>query len=155
MNDYLTLEELGQLKARGIIDEAEFERRKKLLARKLTREQTTAKSGVIYILLAFFLGCLGLHNFYVKRPIRGLIQILLFATSWLFLFLPLIILSLWLYLEIMFTNHDGNGNHFKSSSGMIWFLRLGLTIFIAYTFLNMQNAGELITSDLFIASNFL
>ncbi len=52
------LEDLLQLKARGIIDDAEFSARKKLLARRSLRaySQSKAKSGILYIFFAYFLG---------------------------------------------------------------------------------------------------
>lgn len=157
MNKPITLKDLSQLKARGIINEAEFERRKKLLYQQAMRRADrlrTAKSGVIYILLAAFLGALGLHNFYAKRPIRGFIQLILTLISWLFMFLPLLFVCLWIYLEIMFTSRDGRGQPFCGSPAVIWLLRLGLSIYLVFALLNLQNNGELIFSKEFLNGNF-
>mgnify|MGYP000032725084 FL=1 len=157
MNKPITLEDLSQLKARGIINEAEFERRKKLLYQQAMRradQLRTAKSGVVYILLAAFLGALGLHNFYARRPVRGFIQLFLSLISWLFMFLPLLFVCLWIYLEIMFTRRDGRGQPFRGSPAVIWLLRFGLTLYLAFALLNLQNSGELIFSEQFLNGNF-
>ena len=157
MDKTITLDDLSQLKARGIIDDAEFERRKKLLYRRTMRQTDDlrgSRNGIVFIFLAAFLGGLGLHNFYAKRPVRGFIQLFLLLTSWLYWFLPLIPLSVWIYLEIMFTGRDGSGKPFRGSRGIIWLLRFGLTIYIAYAFLNLSLNGQLIFSEEFMSGNF-
>lgn len=72
------------------------------------------KTRTVYILLALFLGLLGVHNFYAGRGIHGLVQLGVFFTS-----LPLMLvgvgfatmacLLLWVLLDIVTVKKDGNG----------------------------------------------
>ncbi len=128
----LSLKELQQLKARGVLDEKEFELRKKGLAlRTLRRERRSyyfGRSGIIYILLAAFLGAIGIHNFYAGRWKTALTQLLLGVFSSLFLYLPLIVTSLWSLSDIFFVNKDGKGLRFKGSQAVILGLRILVTL---------------------------
>ena len=66
------------------------------------------KSRVAYILLALFLGGLGIHNFYAGHGGRGIAQLLItLLTGWLLF--PLIFIGLWILIEIISTNTDGAG----------------------------------------------
>ncbi len=66
---------------------------------------TPAKSRVAYILLGFFLGFLGVHNFYAGYIGRGIAQLLIsLATCWLFL--PLIGVWIWALVEIFTVKKD-------------------------------------------------
>ncbi len=68
------------------------------------------KSRISYILLAFFFGGLGIHNFYAKRTGCGVTQLLLTVLSlgWL-----AIISGFWALIEIFVVDKDGNGVPFK------------------------------------------
>ena len=98
MPDLVSLETLEKLLAEGKISSAEFEEQKRILFRHSLRESgehKNPKSGIVYILLAFFLGTLGAHNLYAGFWKRGLLQLFLTLTASMFLFLPLMITSLW------------------------------------------------------------
>lgn len=64
----------------------------------------TAKSRFVAAALAFFLGTLGVHNFYLGYNGRGLIQLILgligYATAWIIIgFVLLVPLGLWVLVE--------------------------------------------------------
>ena len=63
-----------------------------------------AKSRLIYILLAIFFGLLGIHNFYAKYTITGIIQLILTCSG-----VGAAITALWIIFDILFTTKDGNG----------------------------------------------
>jgi len=82
----------------------------------------SSKSGLIALILAFFLGALGIHNFYLGRVFRGVFQLILFGIAsllmvfligWL-LYLPLLA---WVFLEFVFIllggARDGDGMKVK------------------------------------------
>jgi TM2 domain-containing membrane protein YozV len=70
------------------------------------------KSRFAYILLALFLGLLGIHNFYAGYVGRGLIQLL--ATLFLgwTIIIPTLIL-IWLLIEIVAITRDSEGIDFN------------------------------------------
>lgn len=71
------LETLHNLKEKGIISEEDFEKKKAELLNNQTTPPQGNTSQLAYVLLAFFLGALGIHNFYAGRWKRGLVQLLL------------------------------------------------------------------------------
>ncbi len=73
------------------------------------------KSAAIYLLLAFFFGFLGIHNFYAGYIWRGLIQLLMTLFAAVFLFIPLLIVGIWVFLEICFVGTDAQGIPFVPS----------------------------------------
>ena len=97
------------------------EQRKKEAFRKILRdkEQSSVK-GVIYIIFAFLLGALGVHNFYAKYWKRGIVQFLLTVSAPFLLFFPLIFTSMWAEAELLFQNRDKDGRLFKGSRRKIW-----------------------------------
>ena len=62
----LDAEKLKELQAKNIICEQEFVEQKHNLFNRIMRHENNpkAKNGIIYILLAWFVGTIGLHNFY-------------------------------------------------------------------------------------------
>lgn len=75
----------------------------------IQENEKPAKSRTIYILLAIFLGSLGIHNFYAGRNLWGIIQLLITLTSFLTLFLSLIPLYVWILVEIIIVTRDSDG----------------------------------------------
>ena len=67
----------------------------------LVQNKMPLKSRSTYILLGFFLGGLGIHNFYAGRVLFAIIQLIF---SWTLI--PIV----WAFFEIIFVKHDGNGN---------------------------------------------
>ena len=66
---------------------------------------TPAKSRVAYMLLGFFLGVLGVHNFYAGYVGRGIVQLLIsLATGWLLF--PLAGVWTWALIEIFTVKKD-------------------------------------------------
>ena len=135
MADMVSLETLDRLLAEGKISSAEYEEQKRILFRRTLREsgeRENPKSGIIYILLAFFLGTLGIHNFYAGFWKRGMLQLFLTLTASLFLFLPLIFTSLWALAELLFKRKSADGHVMSGSRKLIWSLRfLALVVFIS------------------------
>src|SRR5574344_1651087 len=78
-------------------------------------QKAIAKNGIIYILLAWVLGVSGIHNFYVYRPWKGGIQLFLSLTSWILMFIPLLVVAIWVLGEILFVNKDGRGIPFSGN----------------------------------------
>lgn len=138
----LDLDDLRQLKARGIINDTEFEDKKKALALQTLRREKHSyyfgKNGSIYILLAFVLGAIGIHNFYAGRWKTAFTQLLLGVFSPLFLYLPLIVTSLWALSDIFFVNKDGKGLKFSGSRTLVWCLRLLVTLMFAFAVYRTQ-----------------
>lgn len=67
------------------------------------------KLRVVYVLLGFFFGAIGLHNFYAGYQCRAVVQILISVLS----FGILAILSwIWAVVEIIMINEDGTGRPF-------------------------------------------
>ena len=96
-------------------------------------------NGIIYIILAFFLGCIGIHNFYVGYWKRGLSQLALFA-------------ALWATLEIFFVNRSANGCLLGGNRLVIWILRATSALVLAWaalssdmsiTALDLQSLAEI------------
>lgn len=66
------------------------------------------KNRGIYIVLALMLGLLGVHNFYAGRYGAGIAQLLItFFLFWLIL--PVLAVGLWVLIEVMTVNTDGDG----------------------------------------------
>lgn len=89
------------------------------------------KSGVIYVLLAFFTCVIGLHNFYAGYYKKGIVQLVLTLVSPLFMFVPLLVVALWGMGEMLFVNKSANGVAFSGNFWVIWSLRaVGIIILI-------------------------
>lgn len=131
MNDPVNLEKLVELRDKGVIDEAAFEEQKRTIFAKAMREtgeHGNPKSGVVYILLAWFLGTIGIHNFYAGYVVRGTVQLMLTLFSPMFLFIPLIITALWAFVELLFQNKSRGGRRFGGNRMIIRLLRLASVI---------------------------
>lgn len=127
MDEILDIEKLAELKNKGVISEVEFARQKQVLFNKgLRRAERNpgSKNGIIYILLAWFLGVTGIHNFYAGYYWRGGIQLVLSLTSWLFMYITLILVGIWAFLEILLVGKDGRGNKFRGRKSVIVLLRV-------------------------------
>lgn len=64
------------------------------------------KSRTVYILLAFFLGTLGVHNFYAGRIVQGVVQLLITIISCGFLSG---ISGIWALVEMFTVTQDSKG----------------------------------------------
>ena len=113
MDNITDLEKLADLKKKGVITDAEFEEQKKaLLQNNLVNASDAPKSRIIYILLALFLGGLGIHNFYAGYIGRGVAQLLI--TLLLFwLIIPLLVVFVWVIVEMIVIDKDAKGVKFN------------------------------------------
>lgn len=130
----LDMEKLKELHDNGAISEQEFIEQKQRLYRRVDRfdgNAPAAKNGIVYILLGWFLGTIGLHNFYAGYVWRGATQLFLTMVSWLFLFIPLLFTALWAFLEVMLVNYGANGLFFKGDRRIIWALRVGAVVWLS------------------------
>ncbi|MBR4105898.1 MAG: TM2 domain-containing protein [Alphaproteobacteria bacterium] len=109
-------------------------------------------NGIIYIILAFFLGCIGIHNFYVGYWKRGLSQLALSLVSPYMMFIPLLFAALWATLEIFFVNRSANGCLLGGNRLVIWILRATSALVLAWaalssdmsiTALDLQSLAEI------------
>ena len=69
---------------------------------------TSTKSRVVYVLLGFFLGMLGIHNFYAGFTGRAIAQLLLNIFLCWTLIVPLVI-CIWIIVEICTVTTDAQG----------------------------------------------
>ena len=71
-----------------------------------------AKKLWIYLLLAFFLGHLGIHDFYAGYTQKGVIKLIItLLIGWLIV--PLIIVEIWVICQMITVRIDANGNLFE------------------------------------------
>ncbi len=73
----------------------------------LNKNAAARHTRLIYIVLAIFLGALGIHNFYAGRNKQGLIQLLITVLSFGMLG---IISWVWAIFDIITVTTDGAGN---------------------------------------------
>ena len=130
-------DKLQELKDKGQISEAEFEQQKRRLANKILRREDKiyAKSGIVYIILAFFFGAIGVHNFYAKYWKRAFAQLVLSLIAPYMLYVPLLFTSFWAMLELLLVNKGPDGVLFKGNRKVIWGLRIAaiLVLVLAYS----------------------
>ena len=93
----------------------------------------STKSRLVYVILAFFLGGFGVHNFYAGRTAAGVIQLLL---TLLTCGAGSVIVFFWLIFDILFVKKDGQGLRMKPMPWIILLLvLLGLgVVFVADDF---------------------
>ncbi len=116
------------------------EQRKKEAFRKILRDkEQSSVNGVIYIIFAFLLGALGVHNFYAKYWKRGIVQFLLTVSAPFLLFFPLIFTSMWAEAELLFQNRDKDGRLFKGSRRKIWCLRFGSIVALVWGLMSLES----------------
>ena len=81
------------------------------------------KSGVWYVVF-------GVHSFYAGHFFTGLVQLMLTITSWLFLFIPLLITMVWAFLDMLFVNKDAQGVVFSGNKELIFVLKILAAIWL-------------------------
>lgn len=59
------------------------------------------KNKLLALLLCFFLGGLGAHNFYLGHKTKGLIQLAICLAGWFLFFFPYIILAIWIIYDFI------------------------------------------------------
>lgn len=84
---------------------------------------TQPKSRVAAALLAFFLGTLGIHNFYLGYTGRGIAQLILTIVGWMTVWLiiggiVIIAVGIWVLVEF-FMILIGSGSYARSADGVL------------------------------------
>lgn len=115
MSNLDELETLNSLREKGIISQEEFENKKAEILNSPTTPQGD-KSQAVYCILAFFLGGIGIHNFYAGRWKRGLAQLLLTLSSPFTFLIGAVISNIWSIINIFAIHTDGKGKEFTPSS---------------------------------------
>ncbi len=78
------------------------------MSEETTTPATQPKTRLIYILLAIFLGQLGIHNFYAGRTKAGVIQLVLTVVFCWTAIVPLAV-WIWAIIDIIKITEDANG----------------------------------------------
>ena len=117
MRSYLDeIEKLANQFERKKITIGEFEKRKtELLNEQKNKLAQEPKSQTVYVLLAFLLGLIGVHNFYAGYKKRGIAQIFLTLLTPVTLFLSLFINYVWIVINILKIEKDAQGVPFKKN----------------------------------------
>ena len=134
----LDVEKLKEAAHKLHMSEEEFIAEKKRLAAKVLHldDKKTPRNGIIYILLAFFFGAIGLHNFYAGYWGRGLSQLCLSLIAPWFLYIPLLFVSIWVLLELLFVNKDSHGKLMQGNRRIINILRVATIVILTLAFYN-------------------
>ena len=133
----LDVEKLKELREKGLITQNEFELQEKALFRKTILSidrKSGEKNGIIYIISAWFLGLIGIHNFYAGYFGRGVVQLTFTLLSWLFMFIPLLIVGIWVFFEILFVGKSANGVAFKGNRILIISLKIIAVLWLFSSF---------------------
>ena len=127
---------LQQLKKQKYLSEEEMLAEKRRLAVKILRktERVSTKNGVIYILLAFFFGTIGLHNFYAGYWGRGLSQLCLTIIAPWFLFIPLLITAVWALIELLFVGKTAKNQPFSGNIKLRLLLKILVILVLGVSF---------------------
>ena len=132
----LDAEKLQKIQEDKEMTETEVVAQKKRLAAKILRKEDRigAKNGIVYIVLAFFFGTLGLHNFYAGYWGRGLAQLCLTLVAPWFLYIPLLFVAVWVLLELLFIGKSASGKAFSGNRLVITILKIAAVVALAMAF---------------------
>lgn len=73
--------------------------------------EISRKNRTTYVVLALFLGCFGVHNFYAGYTGKGIAQLLItLLIGWLLV--PLLAIAVWVIIEMCSVTADAKGNAF-------------------------------------------
>ena len=146
-------DKLKELHDANVLSEEEYLEQKKRLAVKAMKQvdKTNVKNGIIYIVLAFFLGLIGVHNFYAGYWGRALSQLCLTIIAPWFLFVPLICVNIWVLLEILLVNHGAKGIPFSGNRKIIWALRIATILILVIGF----SSANLVFNDVVFEEEFV
>ena len=141
----LDAEKLQTMRDQHILSEEELIRQKQRLAAKILRKENKkpTRNGIIYIILAFCLGAVGVHNFYARYWKRGLIQFLLTILAPFMAFIPLLFTSVWAMIELLFVNRGPDGILFTGNRKIIWLLRALSVLALAW----LASSPDMIVHD--------
>lgn len=130
-------------KMKNLMSKSDFEFLEKREAAKIVakNDDRSPKSGTLYVVLAFCLGTLGIHNFYAGYWKRGFIQALISFSAQYFLYVPLLFTSLWAEMELLFVNRDVKGRLFGGSRKLVWLLRILSVVVLVWGILAIDGAN--------------
>ncbi len=118
------LEKLAYLIEKGVLSQSEFETQKRILLSKQQPIPDNQKSGIAFLILAFLLGSVGVHNFYAGYWMRGVAQALLTIFG-ILLGLPIAgFVFVWVIVEMIVIRKDATGKPMTSGSGCLIVLLL-------------------------------
>lgn len=152
MDDLENLEKLTRLRDKKIIDNVEFNSLKRSLIGKHINTHIGERSGTAYVLLAWFLGLFGAHNFYAGYTKRAIVQLLLTLFSGILFFLPLLVVQIWALADMCLIDEDADGVAFYGDRTLIRILRIAAIAFFVVmyfagffsTVVNPANMPELV-----------
>ncbi len=160
------IEKLAALKQSGAITEEEFQAQKQILLSLNETPTGESKDQMIYVLLAFFLGGFGVHNFYAGYTKKGIAQLLMTLLSPLTGGLLLIGVGIWVIVNIFAVNCDARGIPFKPARTLKIVLGIIMSILlflwgvfiivigaiVGYTlFMNRYRANEILSTASIVA----
>ena len=141
MDNYEKLEKIALLKDKKILNNEEFENHKNAILMATLVETNSCsehrKNGVIFVLLAWFFGLLGFHNFYAGYNGKGVGQLVLTLFSWSLFFVPLVASAVWAFVEMLVINKDARGCEFGGDKRTITILRIISVVFVATMFISI------------------
>ena len=76
------------------------------------QSDSPAKNRVIYVILAIFFGCFGVHNFYAGYNGKAIAQLLITFIGGFFI-IPALIVWIWAIVDIVTVNKDASGVPFS------------------------------------------
>lgn len=121
------INKLYDLKIKGLITDDEFEKTKQKILNPAQQtfnqpSETTPvynqKSRVVYLILAFFFGMLGIHNFYAGRTGHAIAQLLITLLLW-WIFIPLIVVWIWIIVDMCTIKTDGENKPMQPTSTIV------------------------------------
>lgn len=71
-----------------------------------------AKNRAVYVVLALFLGCFGIHNFYAGYNGKAVAQLLITLIGGIII-IPILIVWIWVIVEICTVDKDASGVPFN------------------------------------------
>ena len=139
----VNMQHLDNLKENNKVSQDVFDVEQKRLASKIVAKEARSSgvNGIVYIVLAFCLGTLGIHNFYAKYWKRGIIQAFLTVVAQYLLYIPLLFTSIWAEMELLFVNRDSKGILFRGSRRIIWLLRLASMVVLVWAIMSIEKAN--------------
>ena len=124
----VNLQQLKDMKDKNLITEDVYLSQKRRIAERILKKGgESSKNSIVYVILAFWVGCIGIHNFYAGYWKRGLLQLLLTLVSPYMMFVPLLFTSVWALIELLFVNRAADGSVMSGNRKIVFGLR-ALTI---------------------------
>ena len=162
----VNLQQLKDMKDKNLISEDVYLSEKKRIATKILRKDTPpSKNAIAYVILAFWLGSIGIHNFYAGYWKRGLLQLFLTLSAPYAMFIPLLFTSVWALIELLFVNRAADGTTMSGNRkivfslrlltivSLLWFASVSETILDKFDIDILQQMGDEITQTIDFESN--